>query len=220
MILRDRLHRIIDKIPFLGMSTVMEENFPRKIKGEIFWEMEDVVTGIVTKGKLENVVTLDASILIARLLKTAATPIANQFEPSFGILALAVGTGYVSWDLQDPPPATITQRSLWNEIGRKQIQSSDYITSLGLSSGVPTNIIDLTTTFSISEAVGPITEMGLIGGDVDFNMANRNPILPSNGPYDPTVNVVGLDALANYVTFPVINKNASSTLSWTWRLTI
>lgn len=220
MTFKDYLHRIIDGIPFFDMSTCMEEHFP-KIKGEIFWQLEDTITGEITKGKLKNVVTLDASILIARLLKTAAAPIAHQSEPSFGILALAVGTGYVSWDLQDPPPATITQRSLWNEIGRKQIQSSQYVTSLGLPSGVPTNIIDLTTTFSISEAVGPITEMGLIGGDSDINMV-KNPVFPPppNGPYDSTFNMIGFDTLVNYVTFPVINKNASSTLSWTWRLTL
>jgi hypothetical protein len=218
--LRDQFQKFTNTAPSLAMLSLMQENFSRKMKGEVFWKLEDKLTGKITEGKINNVVTLDASILIARLLKTAASPIAHQSEPNFGILALAVGTGYVSWDLQDPPPPTITQRSLWNELGRKQIQSAQFVTSLGVPSGVPTNIIDLTTTFSESEAVGPITEMGLIGGDINTNMAIRNPVLPPNGPYDPTINLVGLDTLANYTTFAVVNKPNSSTLSYTWRFTL
>jgi hypothetical protein len=80
-------------------------------------------------------------------------------------------------------------------------------------------VIDLTTTFLESEAVGPITEMGILGGDIDINMAVRNPVLPPNGPYDPTVDVSGKDTLLNYVTFPVINKPSDGRLNWTWRLT-
>lgn len=217
---KDTFKKLIDRSSFLALSILTQENFSDKMKGEVFWKLENTTTGELTEGKIKNVVTLDASILIARLLTTAATPVAHQSEPSFGILALAVGTGYVSWDLQDPPPPTITQRSLWNEIGRKQIQSAQFVTNLGVPSGVPTNIIDLTTTFSESEAVGPITEMGLIGGDINPNMAIRNPVLPPNGPYDPTVNLVGLDTLANYTTFAVLNKNGQSTLSYTWRLTL
>jgi len=33
------------------------------------------------------------------------------------------------------------------------------------------------------------------------------------------VNLVGKDTLVNYLTFPVINKPPTSTLSWTWRIT-
>ena len=213
-----------DVSPSLAMLTLLQENFNQKMRGEVFWKLEDKVTGEITKGKVNNVVTLDASILIARLLITAVSPVAHQSEPSFGILALAVGTGYVSWDLQNPPPPTITQRSLWNELGRKQVgyltAPPQFVTSLGVPSPVPTNIIDLTTTFSESEAVGPITEMGLIGGDINSNMAIRNPALPPNGPYDPTINLVGLDTLVNYTTFAVINKPATSMLSMTWRLSL
>ena len=79
--------------------------------------------------------------------------------------------------------------------------------------------MDFTTTFAESEAVGPIAEMGLLGGDINTNLSIRNPVLPPNGLYDPTVDLVGLDTLVNYLTFPVVNKPATSTLSWTWRLT-
>lgn len=203
---------------FSGRS---EERFDigARIKGEIFWEMVDSKTGAKTRGRLTNTVTLDASILIARFLKGTATPIAHQCEPSFGVLALAVGTGYNTWDPLSPPPATIMQRSLWNELGRKAIQSAQFVTADGTPSGIPTNIVDFTTVFSESEAVGPWAEMGLIAGDANSNMSIVNPILPANGPWDPTVNVVGKDTLLNYLTFPVINKPATATIAWTWRIT-
>jgi hypothetical protein len=188
----------------------------RGIKGEIFWEMNDTKTGEITKGKLNNIVTLDASILIARLMKSTAIPYTS--EPRFGIYALAVGTGNVGWDPLDPPAGTSTQRSLENEIARKQIASTDFIDGTGAISGIPTNVVDFTTTFSESEAVGTLVEMGLLGGDVDTNMAIQNPIIPPNGPYDATVDVTGKDTLVNYLTFGAITKPASSTFSWTWRL--
>ena len=183
--------------------------------GEVFYELRHQ-NGKIETGHLKNLVVLDASILLARLIKSPA--IAYTSEPKFGVYALAVGTGDIGWDPMNPPPATNTQRSLYNELSRKQIASSNFITSTGTISGVPTKTVDFTTTFSESEAVGALTEMALIGGDLDTNMAIRNPILPPNGSYDPTVNVVGKDILINYLTFPVINKPATSTWSLTWRL--
>jgi len=186
-------------------------------RGEIFWELRDGKTGEVqNSGNFKNVVTKDASILVARLIKSPGTP--NVSEPSFGVYALAVGTGDVGWDPLNPPAATVTQRSLYNELARKQVSVSDFIDGTGAISGIPTNIVDFTTTFSESEAVGALTEMGLLGGDIDTNMAVTNPILPPNGIYDDTVDVVGKDMLVNYKTFPVINKPATSTLTWTWRI--
>ncbi|HEY8097150.1 MAG TPA: hypothetical protein VIE65_13790 [Methylobacter sp.] len=190
----------------------------RCYSGEIFWELRDGKTGeLQDSGHRKNVVTLDASILIARLLKSPPTP--NVSEPKFGIFALAIGTGNISWDPMNPPAATSTQRSLYNELARKQISVASFVDVEGSISGIPTNIVDFTTTFSESEAVGPLTEMGLLGGDVDTNMSVTNPILPPNGTYDTTVNVVGKDILVNYLTFQVINKPSTSTLSWTWRIT-
>src|SRR5690606_22371804 len=141
-------------------------------------------------------------------------PILNTSEPSFGVFSLAVGTGDVGWDPMAPPVATNTQRSLYNELSRKQIASSVFIDSDGGISGIPTTVVDFTTTFSESEAVGPHTEMGLLCGDIDTNMAVSNPILPPNGTYDPSVDVTGKDILVNYLTFGAINKPSNSTLSW------
>jgi len=185
--------------------------------GEVFWTVTDPVTGeVLSEGHRKNVVTRDASILVARFIKGTSLP--NTSEPRFGGYALAVGTGDVGWNLQNPPVATDTQRSLYNEIARKQMQVTEFIDGNGSVSGIPTRVVDFTTTFSESEAVGPLVEMGILGGDVDPNLSVTNPILPPNGIYDPTVDVVGKDMLVNYLTFPVINKAASSQLSWTWRL--
>ena len=217
--IKDYFKKTVDFLPKIAFSILHKDRFPG-IRGEIFWEMRCSETGKITRGHIKNVVTLDASILVARLLKGTGVATPNLSEPSFGILALAVGTGDLSWNLQNPPPATNTQRSLYNELARKQIQSTNFITQSGNISGVPTNIVDFTTTFAESEAVGPICEMGLLGGDISTDMSIRNPILPPQGLYDPSIDLVGFDTLVNYKTFSVINKPQTSTISWTWRLTV
>lgn len=200
-------------------STIRGNDSFSRVQGEIFWELRDGVTKKITgKGHFKNTVTLDASILLGRLLKSSTSP--HVSEPTYGVFALAVGTGDVGWDLQNPPPATNTQRSLFNEIGRKTIATAQFVTAGGAPSSIPTNVVDFTTTFSESEAVGPLTEMGLIGGDTSNNLSIRNPVLPPNGAYDPTINVIGLDTLINYSTFAVINKSNTSTLAYTWRISI
>jgi hypothetical protein len=217
--LKETFRKTKDALRF-RLITMLEDEYPRnRMKGEIFWEMRDGVTGEVTKGHVHNVVTLDAGILLATFMKGTGTAVTNQCVPDFGVYALAVGTGDVGWDPLNPPSATDTQRSLYNELARKAVASTDFIDDSGGISAVRTHIVDFTTTFSESEAVGVLTEMGLIGGDCSTNMSVRNPILPPNGTYDPTVDVSGKDILVNYVTFPAITKPPTSTLTWTWRLT-
>lgn len=217
---RDTFGKTDAKLVSFDVKSQTAENYGHRMTGEVFWEMRDSVTGAVSSGHHKNIVVLDAGLLLARFLKGTGTAIPNVSEPRFGVYALAVGTGDVGWNVQNPPAATNTQRSLFNEIGRKAIASTSFITSLGAISSVPTNVVDFTTTFSESEAVGPLTEMALIGGDLSTNMAVLNPILPPNGAYDPTVNTVGKDIMINYITFPVINKPPTSTLTWSWRLTL
>ena len=215
---RDNLRQLSDG-PRLGMHMRNYETVKKLLKGEVFWTLRDGKTGeIQEEGHIPNIVTLDAGILVSRLLKSPGA-VPNVCEPNFGIFALGVGVGDVGWDILDPPAATNTQRSLYSELARKQIASSDFIDSGGGISGIPTNVVDYTTTFSESEAVGALVEMGLLGGDIDTNMSITNPITPPNGLYDPTVDVVGKDILVNYLTFPVINKPPTSTLTWTWRIT-
>lgn len=218
------LREIFKRVRDCGMSFVLanasRDEFPRqRMCGEVFWVLKNSVTGEETRGHHKNVVTLDAGILLATFMKGTGTSVANQCVPSFGVYALAVGTGDVSWEPMSPPAATVTQRSLYNELSRKTVATTSFIDEEGAISGVRTHIVDFTTTFTESEAVGALTEMGLLGGDVNTNMSIRNPILPPNGSYSPTVDTTGKDILVNYVTFPAINKPPTSTLTWTWRLT-
>jgi hypothetical protein len=217
--IREVFKRVKDRgIRFAFESLVRDEYLQDRMRGEVFWTLRDSATGKETRGHHKNVVTLDAGILLATFMKGTGTAVANQCVPSFGVYALGVGTGDVSWDPMSPPPATITQRSLYNELARKAVAVTSFIDEEGSISGVRTHIVDYTVTFTESEAVGALTEMGLLGGDIDTSMAVRNPILPPNGPYDPTVDTSAKDILINYVTFPAINKPPTSTLNWVWRL--
>lgn len=184
-----------------------------KIRGDVFITLRDASTGEVQEEREHrNLVVRDASILIARLVK-------NNQEPPFGAYALAVGTGDVGWNVMAPPAPTNTQRALYSELARKTFSSTTFVDSSGAPTAIPTNIVDFTTTFSESEAVGPLVEMGLIGGNISTNLATRNPVSPPNGPYNPAVDLTGRETLLNFLTFAVINKPPTSTLSITWRLT-
>lgn len=182
------------------------------IRGDVFFTLTDTRTGEETKWELRNLVVLDASILVARLMKD------NQ-EPPHGILALAIGTGDTGWDPMNPPSPTNTQRALYSEITRKTFSTTQFVDGVGTPVGYPTHIVDFTTIYSESEAVGPLVEMGLLGGNISTNMAIKNPVSPPNGTYSPIVDLTLFETLVNYLTFPVINKPATSTLTIVWRLT-
>ncbi|MFA5053941.1 MAG: hypothetical protein WC565_07770 [Parcubacteria group bacterium] len=184
-----------------------EEPKGYNIRGDVF-----ITMGTGERHEFRNLVVRDASILIARLMK-------SNSEPPFGAFCLAVGTGDVGWNPLAPPAATVTQRSLYSEIGRKTFAQTQFIDAGGIPTAIPTNVVDFTTTFSESEAVGPLCEMGLIGGNVSTNLSIRNPVLPPNGPYDPLVDLTTKETLLNYLTFPCVSKAPTSTMTITWRLT-
>jgi hypothetical protein len=200
--------------PAFAVRSVNQEDFGRYyIRGDVFITMRDGASGLIQEHReLKNLVVLDASILIARLMKD------NQ-EPPHGILALAVGTGDVGWNPMAPPAPTTTQRSLYSELARKTFSNTQFIDGGGIPTAIPTKVVDFTTSWAESEAVGPLVEMGLLGGNISTNMAVQNPVLPPNGPYNPTVDLTLFDTEINYLTFPVINKPATSTLTIVWRLT-
>ena len=82
-----------------------------------------------------------------------------------GIMTLAVGTGDIGWDLQNPPPETAAQTQLESELTRKVFANQTYIDPITLLPTITrTNIVDYTTSFLESEAVGPLVEMGLFAG--------------------------------------------------------
>ena len=182
------------------------------VRGDVFFKMRDTQKGSVQEWELRNLVVLDASILIARLMK-------DSQEPPKGAYVLAVGTGDVGWDPMTPPAPTNTQRALYSEITRKTFSTTQFVDSVGIPVAYPTNIVDFTTIFTESEAVGPLVEMGLVGGNIDTNLSVQNPVSPPNGTYDDTVDLTAYETLINYLTFPVVNKPATSTLEIVWRLT-
>lgn len=159
-----------------------------------------------------NVITDDASIFVARL-------VADPTEPTAGAFALAVGTGDVGWDLQNVPAASATQGSLYSEIDRKQFSTIDFIDAGGLVSAIPTNILDFTVTFSTSEAVGPLVEMGIVCAPTDITPPlTANPI-PQGSWGDPSVDRRTYDTFLNVRNFNVINKPGTMTLTFVWRVT-
>lgn len=183
------------------------------IRGDVFITVTDGKTKEIQEHReLRNLVVLDASVLIARLMK-------DNSEPPHGIYALAVGTGDTGWDPMNPPAPTNTQRALYSELSRKTFANTQFIDSTGATVAYPTKIVDFTTTYTESEAVGPLVEMGLLGGNISTNMSIKNPVSPPNGTYDDTVDLTSYETLCNYLTFPVVNKPSTSTLSIVWRLT-
>lgn len=182
------------------------------IRGDVFMDLRDGLSGELQEHREQrNLIVLDASILIARLMK-------DNSEAPKGIFALAVGTGDAGWDPMNPPAATNTQRALYSEITRKTFASTQFINPSGAPVAYPTKVVDFTTTFTESEAVGPLVEMGLIGGNISSNLAVQNPVSPPNGTYDATVDLTQFETLVNFLTFAVINKPPTSSLTITWRL--
>jgi len=231
----DALRRTVATILF-------KDKYQRPVKGEVFMRLWDPTTGQLLDRNgnpilgqtvdpmnlsgspctvhIPNIIVRDAGVLIARLMK-------NNSEPYHGVYALAVGTGDAGWDPMNPPVATYTQRSLVAELSRKTFSSTDFIwpadgTTPGGVANVPTNIVDFTTIFGTGEAVGPLVEMGLVGGNCSDSVLSPNPV-PA-GAYDPTVDLSAggtgdIDTLVNALNYPVINKPAPANLGLTWRLT-
>jgi hypothetical protein len=208
----ENLPRAQDRAPAFAVVSVNSEDLRYSIRGDVSITLRDASTGQVQlEQQLPNIVVKDASILIARLMKN------NKENGLSGIVALAVGSGDSGWNLQNPPIATTSQRALVSERARKTFSDTQFIDGAGLPANRPTNVVDFTTTFAESEAVGPLVEMALLGGNISTNMSERKPV--PQGAYDPTVNLTNYDTMVNSLRFPVINKPATSTLTITWRLT-
>lgn len=180
-------------------------------KGEVFFKMEDVVTGeVLFEDYRPNVITLDASILAAMLFTEPGSR-------TYGAYMLAVGTG-ATGSLLSPDAPDPRQRRLNAEIARKPRNSYTFRDGSGNAVAIKTNIVDYTFTFDEGEAVGPLTEMGI------FSTYSGNPLVRNLNPNifptrDVTVDVSNLDILINYLSFPVISKPATARLTITWRLT-
>lgn len=182
-------------------------------RGEVFVYMRDAQTGeLVDSWHFKNVITNDASIFVARLIKDPA-------EPTAGAFALAVGTGDVGWDLQNVPAAASSQGSLYNELFRKQFSAIDFIDAGGLTSLIPTNVLDFTCTFAAAEAVGALVEMGIVCGPTDITLPLTANTIAQGDWNDPSIDRSAYDTFLNVRNFNVINKPGTMTLTFVWRVT-
>lgn len=206
---RDRLKRAGTQLLTMGMTLLHIEPPMKAPKGTFIFDMRDAKTGEqLAYFEKDNIITRDAGIVGAAHYKGDLTG---------GIKMLAIGTG-ATGNLLSPDAPQATQRKLNNEIQRKAFASTTYRTAEGVAVSYRTNIVDFTTTYAESEAVGALNEMGLLV-PASSNPETKNEI--DNGPssYDPTIDVAGMDLLVNYLTFAVISKPATAVLSITWRLT-
>tara|TARA_B100001094_G_scaffold276690_1_gene285031 strand:+ start:96 stop:731 length:636 start_codon:yes stop_codon:yes gene_type:complete len=183
----------------------------RLVKGEVFIEMVDAASGeLLHKEHRQNVITLDAGILAAILLR-------DPNSRTHGFNMLSVGTGATGAVLSPDAPDS-RQRKLNAEIARKPFSSTTFRDASGAAVAIPTNIVDYTCTFDESEAVGPLNEMG-IQSTISANPAVTNPnpdVFPNRVL---TRDLTTLDILCNYLTFGVITKPNTARLTITWRIT-
>jgi hypothetical protein len=179
--------------------------------GEVFIEVVDVSTGeVLHKEHRKNVITLDAGVLVAILLR-------DPDSRDHGFNMLSVGTG-ATGPLLSPDAPDPRQRSLNAEIARKPWSSTTFRDSNGDAVAIPTNIVDYTCTFDEGEAVGPLNEMG-IQSTISANPAITNPnpdVFPNR---DVTRDLAVYDILGNYLSFSVISKPNTARLTITWRIT-
>ena len=187
---------------------LVHEDAPRAPKGTFILDLRDEHGEQLVYWEKDNIITRDAGIAAAAHFKGDLTG---------GLKMLSIGTG-ATGNVLSPDAPQATQRMLNNEIARKAFSSTTYRTAEGVAVSYRTNIVDFTTTFIESEAVGALTEMGLLV-PASVNPETKNPI--DNGPsnYDASIDVSGLDLLVNYLTFAVVSKPAGATLAITWRLT-
>lgn len=193
----------------MGLGLQFPETGLHPKRGQFIFDMRDARTGeSLVYWEKDNIITRDAGLVAAAHFKG---------EMSGGLKMLAVGTG-ATGNLLSPDAPQDTQRKLNNEIERKAFASTTYRTAEGVAVSYRTNIVDFTTTFGESEAVGALCEMGLLV-PYSMNPSTKNPI--NNGPtnYDPSIDTEGLDLMVNYLTFAVVSKPATAVLAITWRLT-
>lgn len=175
--------------------SIREEENTSPLKGELFLKAYEMADGgrLVYDYYRGNIIVNTASILIARLLKDSS-------EPTNGISYLAVGSGSGEWNLFDPPAPTTSKTYLENEFYRKSIDVSTFVhPETGEPTNAYTNIVDYAVTFGEGEAVGPIVEMGLFGGDATAELQSGTMI--------------------NWRTFPVINKTSTMSVTVIFRIT-
>jgi len=206
---KDRMTQPREAFKF-GMGARYADQFVAP-QGEFIMEMRDARTGeVLHYSKRKNIITLDAGIQAARYFR-------DKDEPANSANMLAIGTG-ATGALLSPDAPDNRQRKLNAEIARKTFSSTTFRDSGGNAVSIPTNIVDFTCTFAEAEAVGALTEMGIV------STISANPLITNLNPNsfptrDVTVDLSLYDVFINYLTFPVISKPSTAIFTITWRLT-
>ena len=125
------------------------------------WRITDKITyPDGTQKVIEHINTVvdDCSRLIASLMKGQAG--------MTGITYWAVGSGAGNWDNNNPPEPVVGDTKLLNETFRKAISASDitFLDSSDKPTTSVTNKLQISVTFTETEANGELREFGLFGG--------------------------------------------------------
>ena len=181
-----------------------------KILGEVEWRLNDAGGNVLTEGRKTNVVTVDASTLMAMLVKNTGNTGTSSSDKaaSKGVAYLAYGNG--NWTTT--PTASASTTRLVSELGRQSPMNGglSYLTSDGTVSTIPTNRIKVQFRI-IPNTTVEIREMGLFGGNAKPSI--NDDAYPSDGDLSDS------GILMNYVTMDLITVASGSTLDWSWSLT-
>lgn len=192
---------------------------------------------IIAKREIKNKIVYDASKFMAMRmapgktsghLGTGSVYTPGTVDTEFtnrGLQYLAVGVGVLTkpnlpyneqtnpvdttkWDLQTSHEESLDTHKLVGELYRKPFTDWKFLDESGNLSVEPTNVLLLSTTFLETDAVGPLTEMGLFGGNGAGDVSNK-----SNG------GIKDGGTMFNYKTFKVWNKPSDARLTVVWKLT-
>lgn len=208
---QDTLSRARDAVR-MGLGMLFKDNLdvPKGVKGEVFIEVRDGVSGdLLDSRHIKNLVVLDASILVMMLLRDSGT--------GRCINMMAVGTG-APGPILSPNAPDNRERKLYAELARKPFSSTTFRDGSGNAVAYPTNVCDFNCTYSEAEAVGPLNELALLATiSSNPNIVNPNPdTFPAR---TLTADLTTVDIMATALCFSVISKPSTATMSITYRLT-
>lgn len=167
-------------------------------------ELEFVCLGEENQGYFKRPQDVQNEMHVKNLIVNKASQfMAKRMKPGTnwgdGLQYLEVGTGTGTGTTQVPQREDINQTALRTPLARKTITSWTYLDANDQPTTAETNVLALTTTFNEGDAIGPIVEMGLFGGDATADL--------------------GTGYMFNYKAFPVWNKADGMRLTIIWKIT-
>lgn len=130
---------------------------------------------VIQNQEIKNLIVNKASVLMAQRLAPGSLTGNNggTFIPD-GLQYLEVGIGdwEVSRGLQNPPDPDLADTQLKGPLFRKEFTDWSFLDAMGNRTNTATNVLQLVTTFENNEAIGPLVEMGLFGGDANSTLGS------------------------------------------------